>query len=301
VVRRAQVWAGLAVCGFVAVAASGQVDLEPHPVEAKLLADVSGVEPGATFTVGVLLTMEKGWHVYWRNPGDAGLATEVQWKLPKGFTAGPLRWPVPVAFVQPGNIVGYGYEHTVLLTARVTAPKDLPAGRVQIAAEASWLACKDVCLPGEASAQLELPVGGATTANQKLFAAWGKRLPIEAGSKSSPATVKTRCDGGGEGAYRCRVVLNWKIRPPGKLEWFPAVDETTEVSDVRTETTGRVTRIEFTVRIQAGRKPPSVLAGVVAYDDGKERRGVRVGIPLRQPKPSTRPAKPAAGKTVCIE
>ena len=62
-----------------------------------------------------------------------------QWKLPKGFTAGPLRWPVPVAFVQPGDIAGYGYEHTVLLTARVTAPKDLPAGRVKIAAEASWL------------------------------------------------------------------------------------------------------------------------------------------------------------------
>ncbi len=277
------------------------MDIEPQPVKAKLVADVAAVEPGATFTVGVLLTMDKGWHVYWRNPGDAGLATEVLWKLPKGFSVGPLRWPVPVTFVQPGDIVGYGYEHTVLLTARVTAPKELDGKRVTIGAEASWLACKDVCLPGEASLELDLSVGAAKTANTKLFNAWSKRLPVEAGSKASPASVETGRKRAGERAYRCHIQLTWKGIPPEKPSWFPAMDEIAEVSDVRTRTTGQVTRIEFTVRVQAGREAPSVVDGVVAYTSKGERRGVRVPVPLRSRPPGTQPAKPVAGCGACIE
>ena len=64
-------------------------------MQAHLVADVVSVSPGTSFDLGVLLEMEEGWHVYWRNNGDSGGPTRVEWMLPAGFEAGPLRWPAP--------------------------------------------------------------------------------------------------------------------------------------------------------------------------------------------------------------
>jgi len=133
---------------------------KPEPVKAELLADVTAVQPGMTFDVGVRLTMEEGWHVYWQNPGDAGLPTKVEWKVPPGFKVKALDYPTPVRFDQPGGVVGYGYRDSLMLIAKVTAPADLKAGsKIEIAANAKWLVCKDVCLPGKAAVKVELPAG----------------------------------------------------------------------------------------------------------------------------------------------
>ena len=107
---------------------------------------------GAPFKVGVLFRIAPEWHIYWKYPGDAGLATEVKFELPKGFVAGELRWPLPQSFLQPGDVTGYGYSDEVMLTAEVTPPKDLPVGEeFAIRAKASWLSCRDICRPGRRS------------------------------------------------------------------------------------------------------------------------------------------------------
>ena len=148
-------------------------------VKAQLLANTTAVQPGKAFEVGVLFTIGKGWHIYWQDPGDAGLATSVDWQLPEGFKAGPLRWPHPETFQQPGDIVGYGYEGSVLLVASVTPPKDLPAdGDVTIGAEAAWLGCEKVCVPGSQELSAALPVSAsAAPANKELFAEWEAKMP----------------------------------------------------------------------------------------------------------------------------
>ena len=147
-------------------------------VKAQVLADVKSVTPGQPFAVGVLLEINESWRIYWKNPGDAGLATSVKFALPEGFSAGPLRWPRPETFKQPGDIVGYGYSDKVMLISTITPPKELKAGsQVAIAAEASWLACKDKCVPGEATLKLELPVAEtAAQDNQELFTTWQPRM-----------------------------------------------------------------------------------------------------------------------------
>ena len=148
-------------------------------LEARLVTDVEAVQPGDAFRVGVLFEMEKGWHIYWKHPGESGLATEVKFDVPKGFEVGPLRWPRPETFTQPGDIKGYGYSGRVLLMAEVTPPKDLEAGdTVSIHAEASWLACKEKCVPGEGEFRAQLPVGtNAQPANEDLFKEWDQKAP----------------------------------------------------------------------------------------------------------------------------
>src|SRR6476660_4787986 len=80
-------------------------------VAATLLCDRASIEAGKPFDVGVLLKIKPGWHVYWKNPGDSGIATSVDFKLPEGFSAGEAQFPVPQRIEAPGGIVNYGYTN----------------------------------------------------------------------------------------------------------------------------------------------------------------------------------------------
>ncbi|MEZ4546676.1 MAG: protein-disulfide reductase DsbD family protein [Thermodesulfobacteriota bacterium] len=100
----------------------------PRTVKARLVADVTSITPGSAFNLGVLLNVSPGWHVYWKNSGDSGLPTSVQYTLPEGFRVGEPRWPVPVVFVGAGDVVDYGYEDSLFLYSNVTAPEGLTEG-----------------------------------------------------------------------------------------------------------------------------------------------------------------------------
>jgi hypothetical protein len=166
-------------------------------VQASLLADVSTVAPGQPFAVGVLLKIKPGWHVYWSNPGDAGIPTRVQWILPPGYTASELRFPVPQHIDQPGGLVIYGYTGEVLLTSTITPP---PQGTAQeaaaqsaaipITAKVNWLCCDENCVLGKATLSLDLMAGGKSVpANTRLFEQWQSRLPTIAPAPAPPLVL----------------------------------------------------------------------------------------------------------------
>ena len=168
------------------VAAGGGPPSPAELVKATLLAEQQAVAPGARLWLDAHLEVKPGWHIYWRNPGDAGLPTTIAWTLPPGFAAGDMEWPVPERILV-GKIGDYGYTGTVDLLVPVTAPQDLPAtGAVPIQATVSWLACADICIPGDSRVELTLPVGSAAPdpATAPLFAAARRRLP-------QPATFET--------------------------------------------------------------------------------------------------------------
>jgi thiol:disulfide interchange protein DsbD len=138
---------------------------ERRPVGVALNADAAVIEPSQPFHLTARLTMAEGWHVYSR-PGlgavTEAMATSVRWRLPEGFRAGPLQWPVPKS-LPAGGMTYYGYEQSAALTATVTPPASLPAtGRVKLAATIHWVACKEQCVPGEQNVEIELPIGAAT-------------------------------------------------------------------------------------------------------------------------------------------
>jgi thiol:disulfide interchange protein DsbD len=147
-------------------------------VQASLVAESDGVTPGQPLLVGLRLQMEPGWHTYWRNPGDSGLATKVRWDLPEGFSAGPVQWPRPIRF-RTGPHVSYGYEGEVLLPVEVQVPSGLSSPEVRLVARVSWLECQDVCLPGKAELTLSLPVKANPSPGPAapLFAEARRRLP----------------------------------------------------------------------------------------------------------------------------
>src|SRR6266496_3484592 len=124
-------------------------------VKATLLADTSAIVPGKPFTAGLFLRMAPGWHTYWKFSGDAGLPTEVKWKLPPGWKVGEIRWPIPLKTNDPGDIQTYGYQDEVLLMQEMIPPAKIDNSPVKLSAEANWLVCEKICIPGNGSLKLE--------------------------------------------------------------------------------------------------------------------------------------------------
>ncbi len=126
--------------------------------EARLITKSSHIQPGALLTLGLLLQMDKGWHTYWVNPGDSGMATKIDWQLPAGFIANSTRWPIPQR-LPSGPLMSYGYSGEVLLLNSIQVPTQLKPGQtIRIKALAKWLECKEICLPGKAQLAIDLPV-----------------------------------------------------------------------------------------------------------------------------------------------
>ena len=147
-------------------------------VKAELVADATAIVPGKPFTAGLLLHMAPGWHTYWRFPGDSGIPTELNWKLPTGWKSGEIQWPIPLKLTEPGEIEIYGYHGEVLLIQQITPPATVPQSSVTLTAKASWLVCEKICIPGSAELTLTLPVSSsAAPANQNLFARYRHLLP----------------------------------------------------------------------------------------------------------------------------
>ncbi len=144
---------------------------EAKHVTAALVSESAAAVPGKPLQVGLHLKLEPHWHVYWKNPGDAGLPVSLDWKLPEGYKAGAIQWPYPERIIVP-PLMNYGYENEVLLPVTVDVPKGA-AGTVALAAKAKWVVCKEICLPGNAELSLELPVaaGGAASASNPANAA----------------------------------------------------------------------------------------------------------------------------------
>lgn len=122
------------------------------------VAESSHVEPGGILQTVVELRVEQGWHVYWINPGEAGMPTSVKWATQKGPECGELQHPWPKPFAT-GDLKGYGHEGLVRYPVTVTVPPDFE-GTVTLRGELNWLACNDdSCLPGSAELVLTLTAG----------------------------------------------------------------------------------------------------------------------------------------------
>ena len=151
----------------------------PH-LQVKLISDSDSVQAGKPLRVGLRFEMQDHWHIYWRNPGDSGMPPQVRWRLPDGFRAGEIQWPAPVR-LGSGSVIDYGYRDAVLLPVEIQTPGTLAAGgSITLSAEVSWLACRNICVPGKADLTLWLPVSkepGPASASHSQFKAVDARMP----------------------------------------------------------------------------------------------------------------------------
>ncbi len=154
-------------CGGIAAAQS----FTAAHAKVSLIAENNALQPGQSAWVGVLFDLEKGWHIYWVNPGDSGERPKIQWQLPAGFQAKEIRWPTPVR-LGTGTVIDYGYEGRVLLPVPMQVPADYKSGKpVMLSADIRYLICREVCIPAKAQASLAIPSANTSgvAADRELF------------------------------------------------------------------------------------------------------------------------------------
>jgi thiol:disulfide interchange protein DsbD len=164
----------------------------PGPVKAQhltveMVSLAPSIAPGGTLDVGLVITLEEKWHVYWINAGDSGEPPRINWTLPKGITAGPMRFPIP-SRLPLGPLMDFGYEDEVAFPVRLSAASNLKPGPIHLDAKVDWLVCREVCIPGKAHLGLNLTVNPNATAPTQPVGALGEALgllpkPLEPGMK----------------------------------------------------------------------------------------------------------------------
>ena len=147
--------------------------VQTEQVRAELIAYApQGIGINQSLTLGLLLQHQPDWHTYWKNPGDSGLATELTWTLPKGMVAGVAQWPTPTR-IRIGRLANFGFENMVLLPVPVDVTSGFAAaaqaGDVTIRLKASWLVCRQECIPQEGEFALTLATHKPTTTHAALF------------------------------------------------------------------------------------------------------------------------------------
>ena len=177
--------------GASAVSAVVQTD----QVRAELVALApDGIQPGAVVSLGLQIQHQPHWHTYWKNPGDSGLPTTLQWTLPQGATAGDIEWPTP-QLIKVGTMGNYGYGDTILLPVAITIGKNfVPSqrGSLEVRLNASWLVCLQECIPQEGSFALNVPAKGSTASHSAAFSAARAAVPIPLNGR---ATATVAADG----------------------------------------------------------------------------------------------------------
>lgn len=222
---------------------------------ATLVSDTNAVAAGSAFRVGLLLRLAPGWHTYWRNPGDAGTAAELKLDLPRGAAAGTIAWPTPRR-VREGPLVTYAYTGTVLLP--VTVHPGPGPGPWTIRAHASWLVCKNICVPEQGSFRLDLPAGTpGPDAETPLFAAHDRAMP-----RPSPWQASIAADGA---LWVHGPELD---RPTVRAAWF-IPSHAGEIQDDATQTLSvRNGGFVLGLHLAKGYHAADGLSGILAVRDG---------------------------------
>ncbi len=255
----------LLVCGSFPAHALESAPVSSPRAAVSLVSDTDAVAAGKPFQVGLYLRLAPGWHSYWKNPGDAGAAANLELTLSPGASAGPIAWPTPRR-VAEGSLMTYAYTGDVLLPVVVTPAAG--GDGVTVQAHAQWLVCKDICVPEEGDFRLDLPAGEATpSAQAPLFAAAARQVP-----RPSPWQATIAADGTlwvrGPELTPGRVVDAWFIPDaPGSI-----VDAAAQPLTVREG--------GFVLGLRPGRsfKADAGISGVLSVRD---RSGQQTDVALR--------------------
>lgn len=250
----------------------------------RLVANVASVQPGRDFTVGVLMKMEKGWHTYWKNAGEAGLPTTIEWKLPEGLVAGDIEWPLPTKHVEAGDVLTYGYTDETMLLIPINVAGTLSAASpLTLHAKVDWLECERICVPGESAVELSIPVSNAPPlpANAELFMRTQRQVPrpLDASSGiTATAALKDR-------SVEIHIVATGDRRlvrtGEGVPDYYPEPVE--NVAFGRTSTEMKEGQLLIRLPLTTSEKivGPKTLSGIVVYRfEGGARQAVRFEIPL---------------------
>lgn len=241
------------------------------PGQAQLVSSINAFQAGKPFTIAIRLTMDEGYHGYWLNPGDSGLAPVVNWKLPKGWKASAPEFPVPERIAWAGTTV-FGYEHPTLLLVELTPPHG--ARSLLLTADLSWMVCKDDCVPVDSALKLYLRAAKKPELNRT----WATRIRNQLAERptrlASPASAIFKVD-------EIHLAIGSRGLPAGGvIDFFP---RTTGVADPKEPVAVERAEEQTTLKLKLppySSKRPVRLSGLLKWSGDGGTKGYWIDVPI---------------------
>lgn len=197
--RRASIVLSLAalISAFGCVAASaatGSSWVNGTHSKARLVSGTVAEDGKDNVLAGVQISMDAGWKTYWRNPGDSGVPPSFDWSGSKNLKAAEVLYPVPHRFKDAnGTAIGYGDD--VVFPVRITPER--AGDPVELKLAVQYGLCKNLCIPNEATLELELPAAATASADGALIADFIEQVakPAEKGALPAVKNVEVKLDG----------------------------------------------------------------------------------------------------------
>ena len=150
-------------------------------VQIEIIQEEETVQPGRPFWIAVRMQLADNWHTYWKNPGDAGMASAIEWELPENYAVAPTAWPTPKRFTVD-SMVGFGYEGAPTFLVQILPPPNGSDAALELKATVKWLVCSDsTCIPGETPIAIQLKSASTTpklnAKAAKIFAEARSQIP----------------------------------------------------------------------------------------------------------------------------
>ncbi|HXT13354.1 MAG TPA: protein-disulfide reductase DsbD domain-containing protein [Candidatus Angelobacter sp.] len=278
--------------------------------QAQLLLANDMARRGDTVLVGVDLKMAPGWHTYWKNPGSAGMATKVQWQLPRGVTAGDILWPLPKK-LPPAEVITYGYEDETMLIVPLKLASDLKPGPLDLKAKVSWLECKEQCIPAGATVEATLNIGSETkpSTNAPAINLWKNRAPRSEQLFSFAARWEKSVDDTTRTMIIQGTPTGANVLPIEKVDFFPGASDNFEVQGATEKVDSQIGfALRKTVKKFSGDWPSSI-GGLVIVEGGGQTNGFEMNVPImaigtatpaRSPSLSTSPPASTPNRSLAL-
>jgi thiol:disulfide interchange protein len=282
-----------AIAVLIAQSAPGQSYHGKELVKATLPTDASAIVPGKPFTAGLLLRMAPGWHTYWKYSGDAGLPTEIKWNLPAGWKVGEIQWPIPLKTNDPGDIQTYGYQDEVMLIQEITPPEKIDNSPVKLSAQADWLVCEKICIPGSANLELELPSSASSEPkNTDLFDRYRRLMPHNFPDAKIATAAWSR-----NGNDLLLKITSDQIANYESLDFFPVAQSNSTVVGHPSIESRKGSEITFKIPVESPDKNLSSMPGLIVFaqrENGNDRQAWELGAP-QTASGTTNPPQAARG------
>ncbi len=232
-------------------------------VTARLVAERAQVAPGDQVDLALVLDIRPHWHTYWRHPGDSGEPPRIDWTLPEGVSAGPIRWPYP-DLIRVGPLANYGYSGRAVHLIALQIPVDWPVGEpVPIVADVTWLVCEEECVPERARLALTLATaaetGPADQDQTALFADARARLP-------RPGVLGARARRG-DGGLRLSIPADRLPAVPTGVQFFAGEWGLIEHA---AEQPWQIIGGDLVMDLTPGETSPTRLAGLLVVQDARQ-------------------------------
>lgn len=108
------------------------------------------------FMIGLEYQMDPGWKTYWKSPGDGGFAQSISWENSTNVKNVNILWPTPIEFEILG-LTSLGYQNDIIFPLEIELEDELKNTFLNL--HITFLICKEICIPGDATIFLEIPSG----------------------------------------------------------------------------------------------------------------------------------------------